>query len=60
MPCLHSKNSHFKNNGTVDGLFKIPMKCVQTGPTNRFFKLGQVNSEEAHPVVLCSDFAQVQ
>lgn len=33
------------------------MKCIQTGSTNRHFKLDQVGIEVARPDVLCSDCA---
>lgn len=47
-----------KSDGTKDGLlFSVPMKCVQTGFTNKYFKLDQVDSEIIHPDVLCSDSA---
>lgn len=54
---LSYKNCHFKTRGQWMVLFSVPMKCIQTGSTNRYFKLDQVDIEVAHPDVLCSDFA---
>lgn len=56
--CLSFKNCHFKNSGTVRGsLFSIPMGYVQTGPTNKYFKLDQVGIGVAYQNVLCTDCA---
>lgn len=54
MVCLSFKQKQWDSTWFI---VSIPMGYIQTGPTNKYFKLDQVGIGVAYQNVLCTDCA---